>query len=160
MILHWDHLSTFTAIHALLSFMNLGGLFFTLLPENNFWICHNYFLSSGAGDGSHQNDLSLGKHSVPCLSNPSFQPSQSGNRHVNSMTIMAKDLNLNSFSFTFLSLFFFLLLLFPLPLLSPPPSFLFSSSFPSFSLPLSPVPSLPLLSFPLLSSLLFFSSLF
>lgn len=26
MILHWGHLSTFTSIHALLSFMNSGGL--------------------------------------------------------------------------------------------------------------------------------------
>lgn len=35
MILHWGYPSTFALTHALLSFMNGGGLFPTLVPANH-----------------------------------------------------------------------------------------------------------------------------
>lgn len=60
-----------------------------------------------AGTGGHLNDLPLEEdlplsHSVPCLM-PSLPhlsiPRQSGSRSENSMSIMARDLNLNFFTF-------------------------------------------------------------
>lgn len=56
MILHWGHLSTFISTHTLLSFMNPGGLFFTLVPTtiSEFVLT---IRSPLAGDGGHLNDL-------------------------------------------------------------------------------------------------------